>query len=112
MKVFDPTTDPISLVITPRYYNIDNVQNCEVIDEDTNTSIDYNSQSSPPTYPFQIISIADGYITYRLYASIFSDIGEDKTYSVKITDTVTTNIIWRGKIFFTSQVTQKYKINV
>jgi hypothetical protein len=42
---------------------------------------------------------------------MFSDFGENKTYSVKITDTVTTNIIWRGKIFFTSQVTQAYKIN-
>jgi hypothetical protein len=106
MKVFDPNISSWSLVIIPRYYNIDNIQNCITIDEDTNTSKDVDSQSLPPTYPFQIGSIANGYITYNLYPQMFSDIGE------KITDTVTTNIIWRGKIFFTSQVTQKYKINV
>jgi hypothetical protein len=51
--------------------------------------------------------MAFGYITY-----VFNLVTtEGSGYDVKIVDDVTTEIIWRGKMFSTAQVTQNYKIH-
>lgn len=106
MKIIDPNDAIIDLSITPRYYNITNNHTIEFTNESTR-------KFGEPSIALR--TIQDGYILYSIAASefdSFSPLEENISFKIKITDDVTDKVIWRGKAFTTSQVTQNYKINV
>lgn len=97
MVIINPTLTTHDIYIIPRYYNIDNPHTLSIKDDDTNTSVTPTTQRV----------LYQGYIIYLFDLTT----SEGKGYDIKITDDVTTNVIWRGKMFATQQVTQEYKIN-
>ena len=105
MKIVNPNNALFDVYVIPRYYNIDNTHTVEWYREDTDVTATIN-----PLFR----TLENGYILYTFAKSEFEvpfNIAENQTYSFKITDSTTTNIIFRGKMFTTSQVTQQYKIN-
>ena len=97
MNVIDPNNASHVIKVIPRYYNITNAHTFSLYDEDLRTSTSLS----------QTRTIADGYINYTVSITT----SEGKSYSVKITDDITGNVVYRGKIFATAQTTQDYQIN-
>ena len=97
MKIIDPGDSSHIIQIIPRTLNVDNVHTFTLRDEDLRTDTDISNTKA----------INGGYIDYTITLTTT----EGKSYSVKITDDTTTLVVWRGKIFSTAQITQKYVIN-
>ena len=97
MVIINPTLTTHDIYIIPRDYNIDNAHTLSIKDDDTNTSVT----------PAILRTLYQGYIIYLFDLTT----AEGKGYDLKITDDVTTNVVWRGKMFATVQATQAYKIN-
>ena len=97
MVIINPTLTTHDIYIIPRDYNIDNAHTLSIKDDDTNTSVT----------PAILRTLYQGYIIYLFDLTT----SEGKGYDLKITDDVTTNVVWRGKMFATAQATQAYKIN-
>jgi len=112
MKIFNTDTDVQEFEITPRslatYYLL------KIYNEDTMETVSYYTDTGllPPilkimtTPALDTVSINVGFEftannneTFRLTLYNFDGILNDE-------------VLWRGKAFATSQVTQKYKINV
>ena len=85
-----------NIYIIPRTLNVDNAHTFSLTDEDTRTA---SSVSNTKV-------ISGGYINYSITLST----AEGKSYSLKITDDVTTAVVWRGKVFATAKTTQNYVI--
>jgi len=87
-----------NIFIIPRTLNVTNAHTFSLTDEDLRTTANISNTKA----------INNGYIDY----SITLAMTEGKTYSLKITDDVTTAVVYRGKVFATAQTTQNYRINV
>lgn len=98
MTILDPDNSTHSIKLIPRYYNIDNVHTVSLYDEDLRTSSNLTIDTR---------TLSNGYIVYGFDLTTV----EGKEYQIKITDNTTSNIVYRGKIFVTSQTTQDYNIN-
>ena len=94
MIVIDPNDTEHNIVITPRYYNA-NANTFTITDEDNRAE----------TVLSNVKAISGGQATYTVTLST----SEGKSYSIKVEDGST--VVWRGKMFVTSQTTQNYKIN-
>lgn len=97
MIVIDPNNTNHTISVIPRYYNDNNAHTFALYDEDLRTTTTISN-----TY-----SLNEGVIDY----SVSLTTSEGKSYSFKITDSVTSNVVVRGKIFSTAQTTQSYRIN-
>ena len=95
MIVLDPNNTTHNLQIIPRYYNVTNTHTLVLFDEDKRTS---------STETIDSRTLAGGTITYTFDKTVT----EAQRFSYKITDTTTTNIVNRGKIFVTAQTPQTY----
>lgn len=98
MIVIDSADTTHNIYIIPRYYNIDNTHTLSIKDDDTNIT-------TTPTVDNR--TLGSGYIIYQ-FDLVTSN---NKGYDITITDNTTSNIVWRGKMFATDQVTQDYKIH-
>lgn len=97
MIIINPADTTHTIEVIPRYMSIANAHTMSIKSDATRTIVT----------PSNTTSMAFGYITY-----IFDLVTtEGSGYDVKIVDNVTTNIVWRGKIFSTAQITQNYKIH-
>lgn len=96
MIVIDSDLTSHDIYVTPRYYNIDNTHTLSLKDNDTNIV----------TTPSATRVLADGYIKYTFTLSTT----EGHSYDFFITDDTTSNVIHRGNLFATAQVSQNYKI--
>lgn len=97
MIVISPNDSSHTIKVIPRTLNVDNDHTFSLTNEDTRVSVDVSNTKS----------INNAYIDYVV--SITNT--EGQSYSLKITDDTTTLVVWRGKIFCTTQTTQNYKIN-
>ena len=97
MKVID-LSGTYNIFIIPRTLNVDNAHTFSLTDENLRTTTDISNTKV----------INNGYIDYTVAFTT----AEGNTYSLKIVDDVTTNVVYRGKIFATAQTTQNYRINV
>ncbi len=97
MVIINPNNTKHTIYIIPRYYNIDNPHTFSIKNNNTTVSVT----------PSVVRTIDSGYISYEFDLVTTEGVG----YDIKITDSVTTNVVWRGKMFATTQVTQQYKIN-
>ena len=97
MIVIDPADGTYNIFIIPRTLNVDNDHTFSLYDEDLRTSTSISNTKV----------INNGYIDY----SIALTTTEGKSYSLKVTDDVTTEVVYRGKVFVTGQTTQNYRIN-
>ncbi len=86
-----------NIFIIPRNLNVDNAHTFSLTDEDTRIATSISNTKV----------INNGYIDYSITLST----SEGKSYSLKITDDTTTEVVWRGKVFATAQTTQNYVIN-
>lgn len=94
MIVIDPNNSVHEAVLIPRIYTSD----CDIFyvtDEDNRTVTELNHSKV----------ISNGFAIYQFTLNT----SEGKSYSIKITNE--SGVVWRGKMFVTSQVKQKYKIN-
>lgn len=98
MIILDTGNTTHSVKVIPRYYNIDNTHVVSLYDEDSRSSSNLTIDSR---------TLSNGYIVYGFDLTVT----EGKEYQIKITDSTTTNIVYRGKVFCTSQTTQDYNIN-
>lgn len=98
MVVLNPNDSTHIISVLPRVYNLDYPHVFNIYNEDTKEDIlgDLNG-----TF------LNNGYVVYDLKLSV----SEGDSYSVKIVQETTDEIIWRGKMFATSQVPQNYNIN-
>lgn len=98
MIVVSPSDSSHILDIIPRYNPTNNVS-LVLKNEDTKVST-----SEELTWVD-----GGGFITLQSFTKTFI---EGQRFSVKLTDSVDTdNVIWRGKLFATVQITQKYRIH-
>lgn len=97
MIVIDPNESSHLIKVIPRTYNVVNDHLFVLKDEDLRTETNISNTKE----------LNNGYIDY----SINLTTTEGKSYSIKIVDSVTELVVWRGKMFTTSQTTQKYRIN-
>lgn len=95
MIVINPEDTTHTAVVIPRYY-----------DSELNDFIIYDEDTRESSTLSNIKTISNGYASYEFDLNT----AEGKSYSIKIMDGNT--VIWRGKMFATSQNKQKYKINV
>ena len=103
MIVYDPTEININLFVIPRYYNVNNPHIFNLTNKNTDDSFNLSLSGQ---------KLLDGYIKYQYTNPSELQIAQDNTtFNIKITDSVTSNIIWRGQLFLTTQDTQEYKIN-
>ena len=86
-----------NIFIIPRTLNIDNSHTFSLTNEDTRVAASISNTKV----------ISGGYIDY----SVSFSTAEGNSYSLKITDDVTTLVVYRGKVFATAQTTQNYVIN-
>jgi hypothetical protein len=93
MKVLNPDNTSHSITFIPRYYPT-NTLSLEVVKEGYNTT-----QTIVPTY-----SIYNGIITLNFD---LTGVEQDR-FSLKLTED--NKIVFRGKIFFTTQQTQEFKL--
>ena len=98
MVILNPLSSTHSISIIPRYYNIDNVHTLELKDEDTNTNVSLVINNR---------TLSDGNIIYLITATL----NDNRSYRLKISDNTTTDIVFRGKVFTTTQTPQNYQIN-
>ena len=98
MTIIDPNNATVTFSLITRYYNVTNNHNLVITNESTGTASTFNNVSK---------SIVNKYITYVFTLATT----EGDSFSYKITDATTTNIMYRGKAFSTAQVTQQYRIN-
>ena len=98
MKVINLTDSPYVIQIIPRTYNVTNAHTFSLTDDDFRTTTDVSNTKA----------LNAGYIDYTVS---LTGVTEGKSYSVKITDDVTTAVVWRGNVFATAQTTQNYRIN-
>ena len=112
MKIFNTDTDVQEFEITPRslvpYYLL------KIYNEDTMESVSYYTDTGtlPPTAKIITTPTLD---TVSINVGFEFTANNNETYRLTLYDFdgVTNDIVlWRGKGFATSQVTQKYKINV
>lgn len=97
MIIINPADTTHTIEVIPRYMSIANAHTMFIKSDATRTIVT----------PSNTTSMAFGYITY-----IFDLVTtEGSGYDVKIVDDSTSKIVWRGKMFATSQVTQNYKIH-
>ena len=97
MIVIDSGNTTHSIYIIPRYYNIDNAHTLSIKDDETAISVT----------PSVARTLANGYIKYDFDLTT----AEGKGYDFTISDNTTTNVIYRGQLFATAQVSQNYKIH-
>jgi len=97
MIVIDSGNTTHSIYIIPRYYNIDNAHTLSIKDDATTISVT----------PSVARTLANGYIKYDFDLTT----AEGKGYDFTISDNTTTNVIYRGQLFATAQVSQNYKIH-
>lgn len=97
MIVISPNDSSHTIKVIPRTLNIDNDHTFALTNDDTRVSVDVSNTKV----------INGGYIDYVVNITNT----EGQSYSLKITDDITTLVVWRGKIFCTTQITQTYKIN-
>lgn len=87
-----------NILIIPRTLNVDNAHTFSLTDEDTRIASSISNTKV----------INNGYIDYSVS---IANTAEGNSYSLKITDDTTTEVVWRGKVFATAQTTQNYVIN-
>ena len=97
MIVIDSGLTSHVISIIPRTYDTSNAHTFALTDDDhrTTTNVTHTKSAS------------DGYLRYTITLTT----SEGKGYGLKITDNATTEVVWRGKIFATTQTTQNYRIN-
>jgi hypothetical protein len=97
MTVLNPAVTSHVISVIPRTYDITNAHTFSLYDEDLQTTTSISNTKA----------LNAGRIDYAITLTTT----EGKSYSFKITDDVTTLIVFRGKIFTTAQTTQNYRIN-
>ena len=97
MTIIDAGETSHIIKIIPRVYNAANTHVFTITDDDLRTSTDVSHTKA----------LNNGYIDYTLTLAT----SEGKSYSVKVTDSTTTLVVSRFKIFATEQTTQAYRIN-
>lgn len=97
MIVLDPADSSHVISIIPRTYDVSNDHTFSLTDDDFRTT----------TAVANTKALNEGYIDYTVTIST----AEGKSYSVKVTDDVTTEVVSRFKMFATAQTTQNYRIN-
>lgn len=102
MKVFDPNSGSQSIIVIPRYTDYTGDYNLEIFNED-NRSVTNIINANLVVNP---LSLAELELTFAFACE------ENQTFKLKLTDNSGLRILYRDKAFATSQVTQKYKINV
>ena len=97
MIIIDHNQSSHVISVIPRTYSVANAHTFALTDDDFRTTTNVSNTKA----------LNDGYIDY----TVTINTSEGKGYSLKITDDVTTEVVWRGKIFATDQTTQEYRIN-
>lgn len=98
MNVINLTDSPYIIQIIPRVYNVTNAHTFSITNDDTKAITSVSNTKA----------LNAGYIDYTV---TISGLTEGASYSLKITDDVTTDVVYRGNLFATAQVTQNYRIN-
>lgn len=93
MKILSPLSENHTITLEPRYFPDDEL-NCVIVNEYTSEEIE-----QVPTY---IISRGVLFLTFELNGSEF-----DK-FTLKLTEN--DNVVYRCKLFFTSQNKEEYKV--
>tara|TARA_R100001086_G_C11827265_1_gene255681 strand:+ start:478 stop:816 length:339 start_codon:yes stop_codon:yes gene_type:complete len=112
MKIFNVDSDEQEFEITPRYlapYYL-----LKIINEDTQEETSYYTDTGvlPPIFKKMTTPTLD---TVSILVGFDFEANNNETYKLTLynLDSITNDIVlWRGKGFATSQVKQKYKINV
>lgn len=102
MKVLDPNSASQSIVIIPRFTDYEGDYNLEIFNED-NRSV---TNIVHANLVVNALSLVELELTFAFSCS------ENQTFKLKLTDKSGLRVLYRDKAFATSQVTQKYKINV
>ena len=98
MVVLDPNNSQHVLKIIIRDY--DSATTHDFLAKNENTGVQDSLNIVSKTY-------ADGFTTYTVDLVT----AEGDSYSVKIVDKITEEVVWRGKMFTTSQNKQNYSVN-
>ena len=102
MTIFNPSNTTHTFKIIPRNY--------EDITMSSNHSIFLFDESLGRDISMSLVAktgIENGYVSYSFNANMF----DNRSYQLKITETDTGDIVFRGKAFCTNQSTQNYSIN-
>ena len=101
MKVISPSDSTHAIILIPRLYTIDASVDLEFYDETTRIT----EEISTTTY-----AVVNGYLTMTFTDAECSTITfyEGGKYQIKISDT--NGVIYRGKMFVTTQEEQDYKL--
>lgn len=97
MIVLDSDNTTHTIYIIPRTYNLENDHTITIKNDDTKVE----------TTPSNTKSLYKGYVEYVFDLTV----QEGNSFSYKITDDTTAEVLHRGKLFCTAQVTQNYKIH-
>lgn len=98
MKIIKPISGNQSITFIPRDYTNTTTLLVEFYNESTKDVLE-------DTY---IKTIVNGYVSFNVDKDDFTDqFNEGDSYQLKITDG---DIVYRGKLFVTSQTTQDYKL--
>lgn len=99
MIVVNPDNANNTLSFLPRYYQDSSVNiSVSILNEDTRGSVTQNITS---------ITKSEGFMSF----STDADFTNNVTYSIKVVENVLNDVIFRGKIFATTQNKQNYSIN-
>lgn len=102
MTVFNPDNVTHTFKIIPRDYadlNILSPLSIALLNEDKNVDVVVTE--------FTITDTCNGYLSMSFIAKL----NEGESFQIKITNTDTEEIIFRGKAFATDKATQNYNIN-
>lgn len=102
MKLFDPNSPVQSIVIIPRYTDYTGDYNLEIFNEDNRSVTDITNAN----LTINALSLVELELTF-----VFS-CNENQSFKLKLTDNSGNRVLHRDRAFSTSQISQKYKINV